>query len=579
MRLTLAILCLFLAGQVLAKNIYVSQAGGGSTNSLAWLTNTANWNGNSSTVLPGDTVYLEGTFTNYLVLPPNDNGTSGNYITILFDTNANFTSGMWTNTGAINIVAASWLIIDGGYNGLIQDTNNGAGLGITNGECAAIASSIGQAQLTNCIIRNLTFSNMLYSDITITSRVGGETVEVWGNNIIISNCTFSMCDTLLQASSIAGYTNGNITIISNRFYNFVHAINAGIDTSFAVETNLFIIGNYFAPLYSFNNGGSHLDCIIMSSGGTTNGTSCLSNVWIYNNYFDGQYGPHTTAAIYGGMQNPLQNQIGLYIYNNIFLSTSNQWGNGWVSVSGSNIWCFNNTCIGTNLLGQFVGGRLDIGGLNAYCYNNLILDNSFMVLSAYTFNVSGITAICGCASDGTNYAYLLSNYCQTVWADFNIYADSPNISGSIGIKSSFSADYIFGPAGLGTPLTDWQTWNQDFWNNTNDINNDYGPITNFTPYLTAYPYNWCQLHADPHSTTNVPTFNAGTWIPATNDMVALAQGTNLTSLGVATDYRGNLRPASGNWTIGAYEAAYVSPTVGLTVSVGGNTVISNAIFR
>jgi hypothetical protein len=37
--------------------------------------------------------------------------------------------------------------------------------------------------------------------------------------------------------------------------------------------------------------------------------------------------------------------------------------------------------------------------------------------------------------------------------------------------------------------------------------------------------------------------------------VANGNGTNLTAWGITNDYAGNTRPASGNWTIGAYQTA------------------------
>ena len=69
---------------------------------------------------------------------------------------------------------------------------------------------------------------------------------------------------------------------------------------------------------------------------------------------------------------------------------------------------------------------------------------------------------------------------------------------------------------------------------------------------------WNTAHADPHSTSLTPTFVSSTYVPISSDTVARGKGTNLTAvfaeMGVpATDYYGNPRPTSGNWTIGAFE--------------------------
>ncbi len=79
-------------------------------------------------------------------------------------------------------------------------------------------------------------------------------------------------------------------------------------------------------------------------------------------------------------------------------------------------------------------------------------------------------------------------------------------------------------------------------------------LAGWTPLLTP----WSLTHFDPHSTTNVPVFAAGTFAPATNDTVLVLTGTNLlallASMGVSnpTDFAGNAMPATGNWPIGAY---------------------------
>lgn len=76
---------------------------------------------------------------------------------------------------------------------------------------------------------------------------------------------------------------------------------------------------------------------------------------------------------------------------------------------------------------------------------------------------------------------------------------------------------------------------------------------------------------DAHSTTSVPTYNAGTFIPANGDTVT-ANGANLIA-SLSTDIRDVLRPLTGSWTIGAYQF----PGGGLPVSglnmVGGGQIL------
>src|SRR5438132_776393 len=80
----------------------------------------------------GTIVHLCGTFTgtlNSTMLTAQGSGASGNPVTLLFETNANFTSPAWNSpNGAINIGGRNFITIDGGTNGIIQNTANGTNL-------------------------------------------------------------------------------------------------------------------------------------------------------------------------------------------------------------------------------------------------------------------------------------------------------------------------------------------------------------------------------------------------------------------------------------------------------------------
>src|SRR4029077_8600636 len=97
---------------------------------LSWLNSAANWGSSGATVLPGDRVLLVGTFNNSLLIA--GSGASGNPVTILFEPGANFTSPCWTDSGAIQLNGQSWITIDGGSNGIIQNTATGTGLASQN---------------------------------------------------------------------------------------------------------------------------------------------------------------------------------------------------------------------------------------------------------------------------------------------------------------------------------------------------------------------------------------------------------------------------------------------------------------
>jgi hypothetical protein len=67
---------------------------------------------------------------------------------------------------------------------------------------------------------------------------------------------------------------------------------------------------------------------------------------------------------------------------------------------------------------------------------------------------------------------------------------------------------------------------------------------------------WNAFGYDLHSTTVNPLLTGG-FTPPTNSPV-VAAAANLTALAITNDFAGTLRPATGNWTIGAYQAGGVT---------------------
>ena len=91
---------------------------------------TGSWSGKVSA---GDTVHLCGTFTgaaNSTMLTVGASGTSGSPITVKFETGAKLTSQQWSQSGAIAATSKNYIVIDGGTNGIIENTANGVGFSV-----------------------------------------------------------------------------------------------------------------------------------------------------------------------------------------------------------------------------------------------------------------------------------------------------------------------------------------------------------------------------------------------------------------------------------------------------------------
>ena len=134
------------------SNVYIAQnSAGGDSGANCSNAHSAVWFNSNAT--GGNTYHLCGTFTgtaNTTILTVPASGTSANPLVILFEPGAILTSTRWSANGAIYISGKNYITIDGGSNGIIQNTNNGtlnvglcsAGTG-TGGTCGLSASSSG----------------------------------------------------------------------------------------------------------------------------------------------------------------------------------------------------------------------------------------------------------------------------------------------------------------------------------------------------------------------------------------------------------------------------------------------------
>jgi hypothetical protein len=550
LRLYLAIfLSLSLLSWGNARDIYVAQNAVGSNNGvdvanaygLSWLNNVSNWGAGVGLVSPGDTVHLCGTFTNVLVVQ--GSGAAGNPITILFEPGANFTRGCWPTTGAIQLNGESWIVVDGGVNGLIQNTSNGTGLTTQNGSRGIGGAGNGTGILYNGVIQNLTITNLYRKTKgSYDSTRAGYGIDLTGAGITISNNIVSDCDGGISYSTSSA-TQSNVFLLKNTILNCNHSIDIGMGDHNCYMTNLIIAGNYMDHWDVWDCPGNtpiHLDGIILFNNAYDQTTSIMDGTQIYNNTFGGYVGTRTTAAIFTDLGCAVRNY---YIYNNFFQCfPPGTWGNGFIGGAGDNCWIVNNTCIGSSVGGTNYGGGIGVGAVNAHLYNNVMLYGSVGLHGSTTNTVSG-------SQQGTNSFFIVTAYLNSVWSDYNVIVN-PVFQSQLVLVNPVNGNMVWLSGIIGPHLVDWQTWYENEWGN--------GSLGN-TPLVPGL-YSWAQLHCDPHSSNQMPAFNSGTYIPATYDTVAVGKGTNLTAVAVAynlpqltSDINGAPRPATGNWTIGAYQ--------------------------
>jgi len=579
-----------------AKDLYVTQNSAGTAsgadaadaNSLAWLNTAANWGSGATQVSPGDKVHLVGTFTSPLTVM--GSGVSGSPMTIYFEPGANFTSPCWpygiaqAPNGAIAFYGVSNIVIDGGVNGIIQNT--ACGTAFTNKASTAL-SGTGR----NVTIQNLTVTNIYlrtsYDDYPGLAAYyyGGVGINLAGNALTVSNCHVSDAGSLLSMNASDAFTS-NLLILNNTLLNANHFCSLGIPPSTTIS-NTVISGNIFDHADFWDGGGGgdglHMDYIIFEDSDNSSVTNdSFLNLYICNNTFGANYmadlsvltnqgytylpppfnvwsnsstgivASHgQTAIIASYMSEGCQEIQNSAVFNNLLLTHTNEtWGNTPLTFGGSNVYMVNNTCVAIEGNSFPCGGGMELLGSNVYVYNNICFPG-------FGATIGGMTSdIVDGGNNGPNVLFILTNYLSTVWSDYNVIQGAGGIEYfGFTVARTFAGGNAFPGLSL-TSLQDWQTYKGNEWGDCATV-----PSYNCGALHTSVNglYYWCQVHADPHSTTNMPNYMAGTFAPAMYDNVAQGKGTNLTSvfasLGIpATDFYGMQRSPTNRWDIGAFAA-------------------------
>jgi hypothetical protein len=487
-----------------AKDIFVAQnalgnADGTSSASayaLAWLNAATNW-GSAGNIQPGDTVHLIGTFTNTLSVA--GSGTAGNPITILFEPGANFTAAAWGNPypasdnftadPIISTVAnLSYIIIDGGVNGLITSTSNGLGLSHSN-NCAGVVFSSAGAGLE---IRNLTVSNLYYRIPGAANDFGGASgIKIRGN---LTNCSIHNCAVQTVGNAISAYFNSGVSTNVQIYSNTIVDVSWGIafgnqqSNSLCIDSSIWANRINHFESYTGNPTLNHQDGIICY---TTMFTQTNRNLRIFRNYIGPDIATNqTTAAIFVNDTQYSGSFENLLIYNNLLTAKDgNAWANGFIAADGNPSQVYNNTLVSTT--GNPQGNAVYVHSGHMIFVNNLC------------YNVGNILGQAISGAPGMQPT-LITN------SDYNI---------------GFKALY-------------WWTPGSFNWGGSTSYR-DHATYPQFTGF-------------DDHTSTNPPSLDAS-YAPISGDTVAIGKGTNLTALGITADFYGNSRPATGPWTIGAFE--------------------------
>ena len=504
-----------------AGNVYITQnTSGGDTGADCANAHSASWFNSNAT--GGNTYHLCGTFTGtagstMLSVPA---GSAGNVVTVLFEPGAVMTAPFWgTHSGAYPTSGAislkgSYVIVDGGTNGVIQNTTNGAaGTTCPGGSCTDNISAgiFVSSSATNVEIKNLTIKNIFLCNGAPTCNSVYSTPIMIGPYSALSNS--SIHDNTLSGAGIglflefSGKTISNVDIYNNTTTDEYWGIAVSAGSSGNSTNNVNIHGNNISGCSNwagaYNQGGTgngpHCDGVIVYC---TQASSCGFN--IYNNVIS-ESGA-VTADVY-------------CTYSN---------GSGG---SGSQCTLFNNVLNIDNYTGSGVGGGSAFwaGGSTGphRLYNNTIVGsttspaNYLVILGQGTVQDMQNNLFTGDHYAVYNYSGSLSSYLSS--ADYNLY---------------------------------YNLYSSPFFNGTSAIT-----------YAA-----WQGLGYDAHGVTGNPNLNSAYMLQSGS--AAIGKGANLTSLGITalnSDAAGTARPSSGGWDIGAFQygsqTGTIDPPSGLNATV------------
>ncbi len=362
--------------QASVTNIYVGQTAAGSANgtscanafSILFMTTYSNWGAGSAQIGPGSTVHLCGMITTQF--PVSASGTSGNPITIYWESGARLSvpycvsTGGSNPSGCIDFQGNSYITLNGGtpcgpgtscsateaanptgypagITGIIEATANGSALANQQNGTAIAASGATGIVIENLIIRNI------YQFTESSDTNGGSTEAILTTGSGCTNCSFH---DLTIHDAFIGVDNGgaqdtNVSLYSAFLWNTNWGFYRGTSEG-NTQTNISVHDSHFGSVSNWDQvaDNNHHDRIFMADGIAGQGN--FNGLYIYNNLFDGTSGCCSTAMIYwgGGTE---QNA---YVFNNVF--NDSQGVNSMNALleltggSGDTAWVYNNTLIG-----------------------------------------------------------------------------------------------------------------------------------------------------------------------------------------------------------------------------------------
>jgi chitodextrinase len=375
-----------------AGGIYLAQAAVGSgdgsscanARAVSYFNSAANWGAGSTQIGPGKIVHLCGTIST--ALTAQGSGATGNVITILFEDNAKISLPACPGNpnGCLTLNNKSYIVVDGGTNGIIEATDSGTGLTYRSGGTAIVATPCDQCEFKNLTIQNI-YKRALTSDPYPADGSTEVGIAFSGTGIKVHhNVLHDMGWALINGNSNG---NGNVRIYNNDIYNIDHGYTLG-GTGSITASGFYFYNNHVHDYANWDSPGCRYHHDGIHAFGTPPGGPwpLLTDLRIYNNLFDGDVGACPTSHIFleggsGSFATPWTTATGkALIFNNTLIA--NRGINGILQVNkGSNHEIYNNTIIGADSLNGIV---LAVDGTNVKIKNNVLSGGNALINGTFT---------------------------------------------------------------------------------------------------------------------------------------------------------------------------------------------------
>ena len=496
---------------------------------------------NAASLSPNDLTYICGTITtNAAQIIPNGSGTSGNPITIKFDTGASFSPAACNLGGGSNICfnlnGLSWIVIDGGTpcgpgtacnsdeegnvsddTGVISNTANGVGQAHQVNSQAIFCTGCSHVEIRNLIIKNIYIES---SGDTTISDDNVQCINYSGSNITIHDSTFHDAGFCVQDSWANG--DGNNETYNLDIYNIDHGIVLSGNSGTSTGGPFWIHNNYIHAFSNWDAGSTyHHDAFHCWSGNAAGQT--VNGLYIYNNTMGGPMGSAFNSFTYieGASGPPCMNSssTGFY-FNNLLIQDATFTGTPGQPWQITGNWAiYNNTSLSYGNSGGPGNNFILTSDPSAAFINNVSTKNS---------NLVSMNSVSWAANSPDYNLYSLDGFSSSTPFFVNTGAQNFTFSGYKAVVGGAAEAHSVNPA-------------------SSNIS-----------YTTGKP-------------------QAGSAaIAAGANLFSICNGQAVPGIGaLCLDAAGVSRPTSGAWDIGAYQFQAPPPTIDMTMkgaTVRGLTV-------